>query len=675
VTLFPRPGPLRRRASRVTPRRRASRRAMARRPPRLGLGLDLDASASSLRTSMSTDLGASYNLTDEGVRLLSASQREFHLNAAGHETRTAAERKRDQGGRHGTTPMDIHERGNQSDVRYGNHSGNQGSGPTKTHDDPPSPVESVANVDILPFDVLGAGAGGAVKRAIHVPLNKFIALKVMTVFDRDKRKQLVNELRALCDAPNEMPGIIGFLGAFYDPEKNTVNVALEYVDGGSLESILKQHVRLSDTATIAAKNRNARIKEKRFTGIPVCVVGDLCSQIASGLEYLHERARLVHRDIKPGNILVKRSGECKITDFGIVAQSKMMEGNASKTGFKERSSFIGNEEDPVNTSNTPKETGNSFKSQHSIALRSFKGSLRYMSPERVERQPYGRAADIWSLGITLCECALGRYPFDETDGGLLGLALKISESNVSSGGASILPKEFIDATDGSSHPKAFVELVSDCVRKAPGDRPTATMVAQNAFIKRCELDSKTHPADWTKNLGAFVRRTVNVTENARAEAEAFVAHYRRLVENAAGSANGRPSQTSAASLKYRKILENLYRAPSCLTSASGRRARGGDAIARVLVEEHVSLMRNQSSERSRTPRKIVSISALPGGVDGGILVSCVGRLEKAGGEQTGTLETFLLLRVHEGWAPAPGGDGTRAAGQFYVRNQVEKWVD
>ena len=42
---------------------------------------------------MSTDLGASYNLTNEGVRLLSASQREFHLHAAGHETRTAAERK------------------------------------------------------------------------------------------------------------------------------------------------------------------------------------------------------------------------------------------------------------------------------------------------------------------------------------------------------------------------------------------------------------------------------------------------------------------------------------------------------------------------------------------------------------------------------------------------------
>ena len=42
---------------------------------------------------MSTDLGASYNLTSEGVRLLSASQREFHLHAAGHETRTAAERE------------------------------------------------------------------------------------------------------------------------------------------------------------------------------------------------------------------------------------------------------------------------------------------------------------------------------------------------------------------------------------------------------------------------------------------------------------------------------------------------------------------------------------------------------------------------------------------------------
>jgi hypothetical protein len=274
---------------------------------------------------MSTDLGASYNLTNEGVRLLSASQREFHLHAAGHETRTAAERE--AAAKIGSvapdaraTPGSLGDHRNGARVSSDRRPGSDT--PPRWSDDDRRDGETVVvntrrdfsesgatgdmTVDVLPFDVIGAGAGGSVKRAIHVPTHTFIALKVMTVFDREKRKQLVNELRALADADKNRDGcenVVGFLGAYYDAKHETVCVALEFADGGSLESAL----------------------ERAGRPMPPVVVGDVCAQVAAGLEYLHEKKRLVHRDVKPGNVLVRRSGACKITDFGIVARSKMME--------------------------------------------------------------------------------------------------------------------------------------------------------------------------------------------------------------------------------------------------------------------------------------------------------------------------------------------------------------
>jgi len=53
-----------------------------------------------------------------------------------------------------------------------------------------------------------------------------------------------------------------------------------------------------------------------------------------------------------------------------------------------------------------------------------------MSPERVENKDYDFAADVWSLGVVVLECALGKYPYDDTDGGPLGLMMQITKDDV-----------------------------------------------------------------------------------------------------------------------------------------------------------------------------------------------------------------------------------------------------
>jgi mitogen-activated protein kinase kinase 1 len=137
--------------------------------------------------------------------------------------------------------------------------------------------------------IIGRGSSSVVLHGVHAPTNTPLALKMINLFDKSKREQLIREIIALYDA--NCPNMITFYGAFY--RDGAITIALEYMDGGSLSNVLSQ-----------------------VGPIPERVLACMAYQILWGLAYMKHEKR-VHRDIKPSNLLINSSGEVKVTDFGI----------------------------------------------------------------------------------------------------------------------------------------------------------------------------------------------------------------------------------------------------------------------------------------------------------------------------------------------------------------------
>jgi len=104
--------------------------------------------------------------------------------------------------------------------------------------------------------------------------------------------------------------------------------------------------------------------------LPAKTVQSIAYQLVQSLYYLHSH-RVIHRDMKPQNILLSANGVVKLCDFGFARTM----------------------------------------SSNTIVLTSIKGTPLYMSPELVKEQPYDHTADLWSLGVILYELFVGQPPF------------------------------------------------------------------------------------------------------------------------------------------------------------------------------------------------------------------------------------------------------------------------
>jgi mitogen-activated protein kinase kinase 1 len=207
--------------------------------------------------------------------------------------------------------------------------------------------------------------------------------------------------------------------------QGAINIILEYMDIGTLNDVRKK------TGTI-----------------PEDILGIISCQILRGLNYLHEKKRILHRDIKPSNILLNSKGYTKISDFGII-------GPIIDSGIG-RSTLI--------------------------------GTYIYMSPERIEAKPYSFNSDIWSVGMTILECALGFYPYlaissKENISDFWNLAQVIVESDV--------PELPLDKFSPD-----FIDFINMCLIKDLSKRPQTKVLLSHPFIKKFENKTPRDLAEW-----------------------------------------------------------------------------------------------------------------------------------------------------------------------------------
>eukprot|EP01083_Nonionella_stella_P053827 142233_1 len=255
------------------------------------------------------------------------------------------------------------------------------------------------------LELLGEGSYGSVYKALYKKDGTFVAIKIVPV--ENDITDLQKEINILQKCKSEY--IVNYRGSFRDRKNNNVWIVMEYCGAGSV----------SDLVTICRKT---------LTEEEIAVV---CREMLFGLKYLHSK-RLIHRDIKSGNVLLNADGHAKLADFGVSAQ-------LTSTISKRRTVI---------------------------------GTPYWMAPEVLRETEYNNKADMWSLGITVIEMATGNPPH-----------------------ASIHPMRAIFLIPNKPaptlpHPERYtseiVDFVTKCCNKNPDARPSATELLKHPFIKHAK---------------------------------------------------------------------------------------------------------------------------------------------------------------------------------------------
>lgn len=155
-------------------------------------------------------------------------------------------------------------------------------------------IGELSDDDFEKLGELGSGNGGVVMKVRHQSSRLIMARKLIHLEVKPAvKKQIIRELKVLHEC--NFAHIVGFYGAFYSDGE--ISICMEYMDAGSLDLILKKAGR-----------------------IPESILGTITSAVLKGLSYLRDKHAIMHRDVKPSNILVNSSGEIKICDFGVSGQ-------------------------------------------------------------------------------------------------------------------------------------------------------------------------------------------------------------------------------------------------------------------------------------------------------------------------------------------------------------------
>jgi eukaryotic-like serine/threonine-protein kinase len=212
---------------------------------------------------------------------------------------------------------------------------------------------------------LGAGGMSTVYLALDHVLERPVAVKLLAEHLAEDDGFVARFRReALAAAKLVHPNIVQVYDSGHDAQANRYYIVMEYVEGQTLAQILRDRGRL-----------------------PVGEAVGIVAQACEGLEYAHRHA-VIHRDVKPGNLLINPDGHVKLADFGI-----------AKAAEDSKITQIG----------------------------SVLGTAAYLSPERAKGQEATESSDVYSIGVVLYQALAGRVPYET--GSLTELALRQQEGD------------------------------------------------------------------------------------------------------------------------------------------------------------------------------------------------------------------------------------------------------
>ena len=258
--------------------------------------------------------------------------------------------------------------------------------------------------------ILGRGSQAKVRKALHVESNVIYALKQFTGSD------CIDSMKKTFIM--ELRNIISL-----PPHKNLVQSYQAFFRNGHF-MILMEYM------------KNGTLKElyNRVGPLSESTLRVVACDLLSGLSFL-VKCGIVHRDIKPSNILISSDCIAKISDFGV-------------------STYV--------TASILQNTVSSV------------GSHLYMAPERLRGDPYSFPSDVWSIGVTIAECFLGRYPFVNTE--------EIDPFYLSN--------EIVDGlaqVQWSREPSyELKDFLSQCLTHEPSKRPRAHELLNHKFVQSAQ---------------------------------------------------------------------------------------------------------------------------------------------------------------------------------------------
>ncbi|KAI8983057.1 kinase-like domain-containing protein [Pilobolus umbonatus] len=276
---------------------------------------------------------------------------------------------------------------------------------------------------------IGKGQFGSVYRALDLATGEIVAVKRIFIENGEMDLEIMKEVALLKTLSHS--NVIQYFG--FIQNKHSINIVLEYAENGSLMSTLKA-----------------------FGAFPEKLVASFCVKILNGLKYLHDN-QVVHCDLKAANILTTKTGDVKLTDFGVSLNLKIKGADVD----------------------------------------SVSGTPNWMAPEVIELKGASTKSDIWSLGCTLIELVTGKPPYADLIA--MSAMFRIVEDPCPP-----LPS-FVS--------EDMQDFLRSCFQKDPEDRPSASELKEHAWIQQIQHRMK-KTETYSHDLSSYLRNHSDSPRNS-----------------------------------------------------------------------------------------------------------------------------------------------------------------